>query len=231
MQALLYSIQAEELDILSLVFQRAGIMTRSTRSLDHTLETWSDEPSDFILLSSETEQVVLIDQVTKIRSTTISPIILIADPMPESHLLQYYEAGVDLVVVRPYSPRVLLRQVEALLKRSNSMPLLGLPTMQIGALALDPSTRSVTVGKHGTRHLTQLEFRLLYTLLIHANQVIPSERLVEFIWGYSGEGNRELVRGLVQRLRAKIEVDPHDPKFILTEPGIGYSFKKSVDPD
>jgi len=49
---------------------------------------------------------------------------------------------------------------------------------------------------------------------------------VEHVWGYSGEGNRELVRGLVQRLRSKVEPEPRNPLYILTEPGVGYFFNK-----
>ncbi|NIP44340.1 MAG: DNA-binding response regulator, partial [candidate division Zixibacteria bacterium] len=69
--------------------------------------------------------------------------------------------------------------------------------------------------------LTQLEFRLIYTLMIRAGQIIPTDQIVEHVWGYAGEGNRELVRGLVQRLRAKIETNPRTPQYILTESGIG----------
>jgi DNA-binding response OmpR family regulator len=70
-----------------------------------------------------------------------------------------------------------------------------------------------------------LEFRLLYTLLINRNQIVPTETIVERVWGYSGRGDRDLVRGLVSRLRVKVEGDPHKPQYILTEPGIGYSFR------
>ena len=57
---------------------------------------------------------------------------------------------------------------------------------------------------------------------------VPAENLVEYVWGYSGDGNRELVRGLVQRLRAKIEPDQENPVYIMTEPGIGYMFTKET---
>jgi DNA-binding response OmpR family regulator len=60
----------------------------------------------------------------------------------------------------------------------------------------------------------------------HIEQIIPTETIVEHVWGYAGEGNRELVRGLVQRLRSKIEPDPHQPRYILTESGIGYYFNR-----
>jgi DNA-binding response OmpR family regulator len=62
--------------------------------------------------------------------------------------------------------------------------------------------------------------------MTHPGQIIPTENIVEHVWGYSGEGNRELVRGLVQRLRSKVEPEPHHPRYILTELGIGYYFNR-----
>ena len=56
---------------------------------------------------------------------------------------------------------------------------------------------------------------------------LPTEQIVEQVWGYSGEGNRDLVRGLVQRLRSKVEPEPRNPRYVLTEPGIGYYFARS----
>jgi two-component system KDP operon response regulator KdpE len=93
-------------------------------------------------------------------------------------------------------------------------------------LTLDPTARTVKVGEEEAKRLTQLEFRLLYTLITQPGHIMPAENLVEHVWGYSGEGNRELVRGLVQRLRSKVEPDPRNPRFILTEPGVGYYFNK-----
>jgi DNA-binding response OmpR family regulator len=86
----------------------------------------------------------------------------------------------------------------------------------------------VTLAEGEPKHLTQLEFRLLYALMTHAGQIMPAENIVEHVWGYSGEGNRGLVRGLVQRLRAKVEPDPRNPEYILTEPGVGYRFRRGV---
>jgi DNA-binding response OmpR family regulator len=91
---------------------------------------------------------------------------------------------------------------------------------------LDPSNRTVQVGEREPKRLTQLEFRLLYTLMTHVGQIIPTEQIIEHVWGYSGEGNRELVRGLVQRVRSKVEPEPRQPQYILTEVGIGYFFNR-----
>ena len=104
------------------------------------------------------------------------------------------------------------------------VPAYVLPTLDLGSIRLDPSTRSVSVQGREPQRLTQLEFRLLYALMMNRGQVLPTELIVEKVWGYTDEGNRELVRGLVSRLRHKIEPDPEHPVFLETHPGIGYRF-------
>ena len=90
---------------------------------------------------------------------------------------------------------------------------------------LDPTSRTIDVPHRLAQRLTHLEFRLLYTLMMNRNQIIPTEAIVERVWGYTGQGDRDLVRGLVSRLRVKVEPDPRHPQYILTVPGIGYTFK------
>jgi two-component system alkaline phosphatase synthesis response regulator PhoP len=64
--------------------------------------------------------------------------------------------------------------------------------------------------------------------MIHRDQVLPTATIVERVWGYSGEGNRELVRGLISRLRSKAEIDPRNPIYVLTVPGVGYTFRSET---
>jgi DNA-binding response OmpR family regulator len=104
-----------------------------------------------------------------------------------------------------------------------------LPTLSISGLSLDPATRTAQATDQSPKRLTHLEFRLLYTLMIHNGQVIPTETIVEQVWGYDGRGDKELVRGLVRRLRAKIEPEPHEPRYILTTPGVGYCFASNEE--
>lgn len=84
-------------------------------------------------------------------------------------------------------------------------------------------------GLSSSQALTHLEFRLLYTLMIHRGQVLPTETIVEQVWGYTGQGDKELVRGLVRRLRTKVEPDPGKPRYILTVAGVGYSFNQQEE--
>jgi len=99
-----------------------------------------------------------------------------------------------------------------------------LSPLDLEAVRLDPATRTVSVSGHEPQRLTQLEFRLLYVLMTNREHVVPAEIIVERVWGYTGDGNRDLVRGLVSRLRRKVEPDPDGPSFIQTIPGTGYRF-------
>jgi DNA-binding response OmpR family regulator len=110
------------------------------------------------------------------------------------------------------------------LRRAGTVPVSILSTIETNNLSLDPSTRTVSLIGQPPQQLTPLEFRLLYVLMANADQVIPIDVIIERVWGYNGEGNRELVRGLVRRLRRKIEPDPHQAQFIHNHPGIGYRF-------
>jgi DNA-binding response OmpR family regulator len=89
---------------------------------------------------------------------------------------------------------------------------------------VNPATRTVRVNGRQPQRLTQLEFRLLYVLMLNRGQVIPTEVIIERVWGYTGDGNRDLLRGLISRLRRKIEPSPNEPYFIQTIPGAGYRF-------
>jgi len=226
MQAILFSPHADESNVLQVILQQAGFMVRTYRSLDQAIEAWPENPADLIMAVLADEHARSLAQIQQLRAHTAVPILVISDLLPDDLFVNYLEAGADLVVIRPYSVRGLLAQIRAVLRRSLGIPFFSLPTLTQQDVQLDPSNRTVQVGEGEPKRLTHLEFRLLYTLMTHVGQIIPTEQIVENVWGYSGEGNRELVRGLVQRLRSKVEADPRQPKYILTEVGIGYYFAR-----
>lgn len=222
MDALLFCPYDDEAAVLRDLLQYAGFETRLVKHLKMAIESWPEKPADlvFITLTDLKE----MEYVKQIRGHTVVPLVLLSDLLNEAAQVTLYEEGVDLVISRPYSVRLLLAQVRSLLRRSVGMPFFSLPTLSYGDISLDPGTRTVTVLSGEPKKLTQLEFRLLYALMTNSGHIIPTENIVEQVWGYEGEGNRDLVRGLVQRLRVKVEPDPSNPQFILTEQGIGYYF-------
>ena len=224
MQALLYSANSIENNLLKVVLQQAGYLVETTNNLITAVDRLPERPYEILLLSinNEIESPLLL--IKKIRSLSVTSLALISEPVAESTHIQYLEAGADLVVFRPYSSTLLVTQIHVLMRRASGMPFLSLPTLTLSGIELDPASRSVIVENAPPVHLTQLEFRLLYMLMTHPGQIMNNEAIVENVWGFKGEGNRELVRGLVQRLRAKVEPDPKNPGYIITDPGVGYTF-------
>ena len=226
MEAILFSPHAEESNILQVFLQQSGFLVRPYRSLDQAIEAWPENPADLILVVLSGEHAKSVMQIKQLRGHTAVPILLICDLLPEDLLVSYLESGADQVIMRPYSVRALIAQIRAVMRRGSGVPFFSLPTLTQKDIELDPSNRTVRVADREPQRLTHLEFRLLYTLMTHVGQIIPTEQIVENVWGYEGEGNRELVRGLVQRLRSKVEENPRQPQYIITEVGIGYYFNR-----
>jgi len=222
LQAMLIAPEAEELAIIAVVLQRVGCNVLRANSLDKAVAKWGTTPLDLIVLCYDGR--VVLEQIHRLRGITEVPLAVIGDPMTEAHHVAILDAGVDQVVQRPFSARLLRAQVRALLRRAAGMPLATLPTLTVGPASLDPATRAVEVAGGPARRLTQLEFRLMYTLMMHAGQILSPQQLVERVWGYDDDKDTDLVRGLVRRLRAKVEPDPRRPIYLVTHAGVGYVF-------
>ncbi|HFQ94757.1 MAG TPA: response regulator transcription factor [Anaerolineae bacterium] len=224
MQAILIAPDGEEREFLSYTLRQMGLTVHGLAGVDTAVTTLSQKTVDLILLAPNQTDSPLAD-VKALRAVSQASLLLLADWLTEGDHCDVLDAGVDLVLQRPVSPRILSRYTRIFLRRGGSIPVGLLSPVQIGLVQLDPNTRTVTTPHLGAKRLTPLEFRLLYLLMSNPGQVIPLETIIERVWGYSGDGNRELVRGLVRRLRRKIEPDPSHPQYIFNHPGLGYQFK------
>ncbi len=223
MYALLVVEDADETALYSLIFQRAGLAVTTAKDLERAMKNWPERPADLVFISLPAPSPQ--EQLQRVRAETQVPLILAVNAIDENLQCSLLKMGADLIVTPLMNAKLLIAQVTALMRRSGAVPSFSLPTLEIAGLTLDPATRTVEVDGNPTQHLTHLEFRLLYALMINRGQIIPTETVVERVWGYTGQGDRDLVRGLVSRLRSKIEADPRTPHYILTAPGIGYSFR------
>lgn len=224
MEALLLSYNSDESAALRLGLQRAGFFVRISMDIEKIINDWRENTADLIVLTFPKPEVPL-SAIKQLRAFTPVPIIVATEYKTEDIQIALLDAGVDLVLFRPYSTRVFIAQVRALLRRAAGVPLFSLPILTKGDIVLEPSERTVKIKDKTSQRLTQLEFRLLYILMVNAGQVLSSDRVIEYVWGYSGKGNRDLVRGLIKRLRRKIEEDPQNPHYILTITGAGYTLK------
>lgn len=225
MLTLLFAPDPDEAAILTLILERAGFEVRLISESDRIAQAWQDRPAELFFFAFVDDKALTPEYISQLRLENQAPIVLLLEKGEERRQITMIEAGADLIFVRPYSPRLLVAQLRALMRRSSGLPYFSLPSLSQAGVTLDPSKRSVQVEDKQATRLTQLEFRLLYALMTHPGRVIPSENLVEYVWGYGGEGSQGLVRGLISRLRSKIEPDPSNLRYIMTEAGIGYYFE------
>jgi len=220
--ALVACEDVDEAAVLSFVLQRIGYSVEPTADLDRALRNWTERPAGLIILALH--QDVMPEMARQVRRTTDVPLVVITDPQREEVLCEILDSGADQIVLRPYSAKLFMAEFRALLRRCQGNVVANLPSWRVGKLTLDPATRTAQVEGHSVSRLTQLEFRLLYTLMLNQGQTLTIETILERVWGYSGDGKR-LVAGLVSHLRRKIEPNPHSPQYILTVPGVGYRLR------
>ena len=211
--------------IWSFILKEKNIDAVILSSPKEVLHVWSELIPDLVvidMLSSEFDGISLVSQL---REQAIVPILLLTPRNNETHTLEAYQAGVDECVVKPISPALFLVKVKALLRRTWSMPAESLATLQVGGLRLDPTRREVITENEEIIKLTNLEFRLLHILMTHPGWVLTTEDIIQKVWGYYGNGDSNLLKNVVYRLRRKIDPDPANPRYIHTEVGLGYKFQ------
>ncbi|MCB0074582.1 MAG: response regulator transcription factor [Caldilineaceae bacterium] len=222
MNARLITDNAQDEAILTHALRLAGLKTNVSHHIEELDQSWPLQPDDILVVAVRSQTPLA--QVRHIRGAVQAPLIMIVERMDEDDHVAMIDAGADWVFQRPYSVRVLIAYTKALLRRAASSGRDALPTLRYEEIRLNPANRTVSVGAGAPQRLSQLEYRLLHTLMVHQGQVLPTETIVEHVWGYTGDGDRSLVRGLINRLRMKIEPNPNSPQYIRTIPRIGYTF-------
>jgi len=135
--------------------------------------------------------------------------------------LAAFEAGVDDILIVPFAPEELLARVIALLRRSYSDAVTFTPVIKIGELEIDILKRTVRAGT-SELHLTSLEQSLLYLLAANAGRVVTREDILDALWGTDYVAESNVVDRQIRNLRARLQDDWREPRFIATVPGRGY---------
>lgn len=230
MRVVIFGNDRDQLEFDALVLRQAGLQPITITNEGKFLSLCAEEAPDLIVIDASKE-MDLLPLLSKVRSESGVPIMVISPEREEEYILQALDRGVDDYLVKPHTPRMLAARVRTLLRRTRPMPLSVLGPITIQGLTLDPEQRLVVTPNGATVHLTNLEFRLLFLLMSNPERVVPLETIVERVWGYGGESETALVKNLVSRLRHKVEPDPSNPRYIKTVPGIGYSFSPSEEAD
>jgi DNA-binding response OmpR family regulator len=179
---------------------------------------------DLIILDVMMPQLDGFETLRMLREFSNVPVIMLTAKGEEEDKVRGLELGADDYITKPFGAREMVSRAKAVLRRINSVAEPSEAVLQIDPrLAVDFNKREViVVGEH--IKLRPTEYRLLYHLIENAGWTVPHEQLLAKVWGYEYRDETHYVRLYVNYLREKVEEDPSNPKYILTERGIGYRF-------
>jgi DNA-binding response OmpR family regulator len=210
-------------DVVTFTMRRAGYEVITAHDGEAALEAWERDTPDLILLDLNLPRLDGLAVCRRIRSSGATPLIILSVRGEEDDVVKGLELGADDYIVKPFSPRQLVARAEAVLRRAKSSRV-PRGAIKAGDLELDPARMLALRQGEPLPQLTRLETRLLETLMLNAGQVVPTDSLIDAVWGAS-KADRIMLKQLVYRLRRKIEPSPSDPGVLVTVPGLGYTFE------
>ena len=179
---------------------------------------------DLILLDVMLPDLDGFEVLRMVRESNDVPIIMLTAKGEEEDRIQGLELGADDYVTKPFSPRELVSRVRAVLRRTSAARGSTTGLIEVDErLKIDFERREIWVNDELVK-LRPTEYRLLYHLIQNAGWVISHDQILAKVWGYEYRDEPHYVRLYINYLRQKLEADPADPKYILTERGVGYRF-------
>jgi DNA-binding response OmpR family regulator len=206
---------------IELALTRQGHQVSTAATGEEALELWQSQRPELVVLDVMLPGLDGFEICRRIRRTDQVPIILLTARSDDIDVVVGLESGADDYVVKPVQPRVLDARIRAVLRRQgNGVPDAG-DTAVFGDLVVDRAAMTVTRGGVPIS-LTPTELKLLVELSRRPGQALSRQQLLRLVWDHDYLGDSRLVDACVQRLRAKVEVVPSDPRLIRTVRGIGY---------
>jgi two-component system KDP operon response regulator KdpE len=209
---------------IQLNLEQDGFQVITAYNGKEALEQVRTQLPDLILLDIMMPDINGFEVLRKIREVNTVPVIMLTAKGEEDDRIQGLELGADDYITKPFSPRELVSRIRAVLRRTKSFQDDQVDLIEVDdRLTIDFSRREVWVDGEKV-DLRPTEYRLLYHLVQNAGWVNTHEQLLSKVWGFEYQDEPHYVRLYVNYLRKKLEEDPSNPKYILTERGVGYRF-------
>jgi two-component system KDP operon response regulator KdpE len=187
------------------------------------LEVFAQEQPALVILDLGLPDIDGAEVCARMRGRSSVPIVVLSVRSDERSKVAALDAGADDYVTKPFSPEELLARLRSALRRALAHDAERRGQLQAGDLLIDFDRRRVN-RDGGDIRLTPKEFDLLTLLASQSGRVLTHKRIARTIWGGTGSGQQEHLRVLVGQLRKKLEPDPAHPRYVLTEPWVGYRF-------
>jgi DNA-binding response OmpR family regulator len=219
------------LRLVSQVLTRKGYEVLESSNGQDALRLLYNQKPDLVLLDLVMPAMDGWQTCSRIRdvSATIPVIMLTGRRKTEEDVVRGLDYGADDYLIKPVGNKELVARVQAILRRAELPSSVEDPGKGIafgdGYLTVDMAQRKVIVDGNRVK-LTPIEFRLLALLLQNTGRILTHQQLLEKVWGWEYVDDLDYVRIYISHLRKKIEVNPSLPKYIITEPGVGYYFQK-----
>lgn len=208
--------------VLRSTLSTQGYVITDAKTGEEALELLRKERPDLVLLDMNMPGIGGIETCREIRRASDAPIIMLTVRNAERDKVAALDAGADDYVVKPFGIEELLARIRAALRRY--APGDALPPFVSKDLKIDFEARQITVRDHDV-HLTPKEYDVLKHLVANQGKPLTHRRLLQAVWGPDYGEETESLRVVINQLRKKLEADPARPKYILTEPWVGYRFQ------
>jgi two-component system KDP operon response regulator KdpE len=208
----------------------AGYEVDDAKTGEEALEKVREFRPDLVLLDINMPGMGGVAACRVMREDTNIAIIMLTVRNTEKDKVEALDAGADDFVVKPFSTPELLARIRASLRRVPAAPQSSQERIRAGSLVIDFAARTVTNGD-ASFHLTPKELDLLRYLTQHANQAVPHRELLQAVWGPDYGDQVDYLRVFIKSLRKKIESNPEEPEYIITEPWVGYRFSARPEPE
>ncbi len=201
-----------------------GYDVRTAADGESALDTFGDWHPDLVITDLSMPNVDGLDLCKRLRQLSPVPIIVLSVKGEEQTKVEALDAGADDYVTKPFGMDELLARIRATLRRAPE-PQVGeaMSLLEVGDFRADLESRNVTVGARQV-HLTPKEYDLLIYFIRHPGKVLTHRTLLAAVWGGNYVEQNEYLRVFIGQLRKKIEFDSASPRYILTEPWVGYRF-------
>ena len=210
-------------EALEYQLQREGYEVERVTDGAQGLEWFRANGADLVLLDLMLPGLPGEEVCKEIRKSSSIPIIMLTARDSEIDKVVGLEIGADDYVTKPFSTRELMARIKAVMRRTSSERDSGDGVLEGGGVRLDPDRFEVVVRGKGV-HMPRKEFELLELLMENSGRVLTRETLIDHIWGSDYYGDTRTLDVHIKRLRSKCEVDPHEPKHLVTIRGLGYKF-------
>jgi two-component system KDP operon response regulator KdpE len=212
--------------VLQAILCEAGYVVILARNGQEGIDAVVREHPDLVLLDINLPDMSGFDACKMIRVSFAGPILMVTVRNSVRDKIDALDAGADDYIVKPFAMGELLARVRAALRRSSAEQ--PLPKIETSELTIDLEMRMVNVrGK--SVHLTPKEFDVLRLLVTQQGRPVTHRKMLQIVWGPEYGEETEPVRVVIKQLRQKIEKDPAHPRYIMTEPWIGYKFQLPTD--